>query len=157
MFALLADLHRIYYLMIQMLFLIKPKKDDHFLDYKKVFPTLNLVISSNFKNWILLRKLACDYGKRFWMRGQANLSFMVLYSLYPILCVLLHLLDVFDFCVLELYFLIYDFCIISISVALCLYLCASINYSYVYHLQILEENRILFRNLLCDDLLKVRH
>jgi len=72
---------------------------------------------------------------------------MVLYSIYPIACLFAYLFDLFEFSTLEVWFRVYDFIIISVSIAVSLYFAASINYSYVYHATILEEIRILFRNL----------
>lgn len=154
MLALLADLHRINYLMIQMLFLVKARKDENYVCFKKVLPTLNLVCGNTFKNWIQLRKISIDYGRRFWTRGQVNLSFMVLYSLYPIASIFMHLLDIFHFCQLELLYHLFDFIVISVSVAVCLYFSAAINYFYVYHSHVLEEIRIVFRNLLREDIVE---
>ncbi|EAR91812.1 transmembrane protein, putative (macronuclear) [Tetrahymena thermophila SB210] len=147
----IADIHRIYYLNIQMLFLIKPKKDEKFICYKKVLPTLNVICYDTYKNWIQLRRLTIEYGKRFWLRGQANASFMLLYSLYPIIFIFLHLLDIFRFCNLNLWYLVFDFVVIFSFISISLYYTASINYQFIYHTQILEEIRIIFRNLVRED------
>ncbi|KAL4463136.1 hypothetical protein ABPG74_007137 [Tetrahymena malaccensis] len=147
----IADIHRIYYLNIQMLFLIKPKKDEKFICYKKILPTLNVICYDTYKNWIQLRRLTIEYGKRFWLRGQANASFMLLYSLYPIVFIFLHLLDIFRFCNLNLWYLVFDFFVIFSCVSISLYYTASINYQFIYHTQILEEIRIIFRNLIRED------
>ncbi|KAL4463137.1 hypothetical protein ABPG74_007138 [Tetrahymena malaccensis] len=151
---IIFDSHRIYYLMVQMLFLIKPKKDQNYIQTQKYLPTLNLTQNNNFKNWVQLRRLSIEYGKRFWKRGQANLSFMLLYSIYPAICLILYMLDVFHFCELEIWFMTFDFFITFISVAVCLYFSACINYSFVYHISNLEEIQIVFRNLQREDLLQ---
>ncbi|EAR91813.1 transmembrane protein, putative (macronuclear) [Tetrahymena thermophila SB210] len=151
---IIFDSHRIYHLMVQMLFLIKPKKDQNYIQTQKYLPTLNLTQNNNFKNWVQLRRLSIEYGKRFWKRGQVNLSFMLLYSIYPAISLILYMLDVFHFCELEIWFMTFDFFITFISVAICLYFSACINYSFVYHISILEEIQIVFRNLQREDLLQ---
>ncbi|KAL4496462.1 hypothetical protein ABPG72_014692 [Tetrahymena utriculariae] len=154
---IIFDSHRIYYLMVQMLFLIKPKKDQNYIQTQKYLPTLNLTQSNNFKNWVQMRRLSIEYGKRFWKRGQANLSFMLLYSIYPAISLILYMLEVFHFNELEIWFMTFDFFITFISVAVCLYFSACINYSFVYHISILEEIQIVFRNLQREDLLQQKH
>jgi len=47
----------------------------------KLLPTIHLSCPIAFKGWVNLRKMLVDYGKTYRIRGEFNVSLMVLIAL----------------------------------------------------------------------------
>lgn len=71
--------------------MISPRKPVKYKKIKKLLPTLRYNDKLNLKSWSIWRDICVDYGKRYWIRTQANLTCVIIYSFYPIGYMVYHL------------------------------------------------------------------
>ncbi|KRX06153.1 hypothetical protein PPERSA_12842 [Pseudocohnilembus persalinus] len=75
------EMKRKLFLMSQLSNLISPKKQENLENYKKLYPTINLLCLLSLRAWENLRKITLDYGSTFFIRLSLMLSFYAFYSL----------------------------------------------------------------------------
>ena len=138
----LHDLHRKYCLMIQLSFLIKPRKWEKYSSYCKQLPTIQLVSKNSLKAWSALRNIVIDYGKRFFIRVEKNIGFALVFSLVPIGFSIYDMFTKKEQHSIILYIsILFNPTIIWILSSFSLYYGAYINQFFIEHRTILEEDR----------------
>ncbi|EAS06078.1 transmembrane protein, putative (macronuclear) [Tetrahymena thermophila SB210] len=142
----IIDMKRKIYMMEQMAFMISPRKLRN-IDAKKLFPTINIFKSSNLKAWQLMRHVCQEYGKRYDIRVQANVSGMVLDAIIAIVVLVLNYTSIIHLeqC-FNIILIVETVCVLIVLVNV-LYYGASINYQFELHDSILTNNKSIVMDI----------
>ncbi|KAL4432700.1 hypothetical protein ABPG74_011521 [Tetrahymena malaccensis] len=142
----IIDMKRKIYMMEQMAFMISPRKLRN-IDTKKLFPTINIFKSSNLKAWQLMRHVCQEYGKRYDIRVQANVSGMVLDAIVAVIVLILNYTSIFrlEQC-FNIILIVETICVLTVLVYV-LYYGASINSQFELHDSILTYNKSIVMDI----------
>jgi len=76
-YCAINDLQRKKFFMMQLSFMLAPKKNQKYEGWK-VLPSLKMSCPVSMKSWCSIRKLLIDYGKSYYLRNNMNLSIIFL-------------------------------------------------------------------------------
>jgi len=79
----------------QLGYLISPKKISHFRD-KKLYPTFNIFDPVTLKTWSTLRRVIKEYGRKYILRNNFNVTITMMFYLIIVAMVVLQVLGVVD-------------------------------------------------------------
>ena len=133
----------------QMGHLISPKKISYFGD-RKLYPTLNIFDPITLRTWCNLRKVMSEYGRKFILRGNANITICMIFYIFIACIVVLQLLGVFSIYSDPLLLMVLEFEIIvffSIFIRIMI-LTAFINNQFTIHKYLLKKNKTVISDFL---------
>ena len=152
----IIDLERRTYMMNQCGFLLSPLRiKDHI--YDKVFPTVNLLDKTSLLSWLQLRRIAIDYGRKYFYRHELFLPVSFMISIFAMI-----LIGTILYCHLKLgmfsgnsseilrliYLLVLDSVVFGFMSFHFMYTAGAINSQFGEHIVLLKNNRAILADLL---------
>jgi hypothetical protein len=152
----IIDLERRTYMMNQCGFLLSPMRiKDHV--YDKVFPTINILDKTSLLSWFQMRRIAIDYGRKYFYRHELFLPISLMISIFAMV-----LIGIILYCHLKLgmfrqnsseiyrliYLLILDSAVFGFMSFHFMYSSGAINSQFTDHIILLKNNRAILTDLL---------
>lgn len=152
----IIDLERRTYMMNQCGFLLSPLRiKDHI--YDKVFPTVNILDKTSLLSWLQMRRIAIDYGRKYFYRHELFLPVSFMISVFAMILIgailYCHLkLGMFEDRASEIlrlvYLLILDSVVFGFMSFHFMYTSGGINSQFSEHIVLLKNNRAILADLL---------
>ena len=150
------DLERRTYMMNQCGYLMSPLRIKKHA-YDKILPTINILDKTSLNSWFHLRRIAIDYGRKYFYRHELFLPVAMLISLsclilFGVLLYLRYKKDAFQDNYHNIYRLMWQLCIDSFVFGFMsfhfMYDSGAINAEFKEHIHLLKNNRAILCDLL---------
>ncbi|KAL4426943.1 hypothetical protein ABPG74_017200 [Tetrahymena malaccensis] len=152
-YILLNDLKRKEFLLIQLSYLISPKKVEAINKFnrKKILPTLTMGCPISIRSWGKMRQVIMDYGKVFENRSNFFLSCYLLFIEGITVFVLLSIFGIIktslQLNLLDILIIAFDLLLFLILTSKCFMTAAAINEQSTLHQGLIMNNKIIFTEI----------
>jgi len=140
----IIDLRSKIYCLKQLGFLISPKKISY-LRERKLYPTFNIFDPVTIKTWCSLRKVINEYGRKYTLRSNFNVTVIVIFYLVVIAILVVQLLGIVTAYSNRLLMIVFEFeSVLALIIFLFMLLQgAYINSQYMIHKNLLKKNKTI--------------